>query len=161
METEETAEKEQLEFAEEVLTKMLSLMGFPSSIEIKKRDNIVILSVEGCTDSSRLIGKEGHTLEEMQFIINRIVYKKFGQRTNMLIDVDGYRERRLEQLRQQAFDAASQVKQEGNEVVLNPMNSFERRTVHMALADDEEVLTESINYDVVTGQKCVKIFPAQ
>ena len=163
METEETFEfkKEHIEFAEEVLTKILSLMGLASPIEIKKRDDVVILSVEGSSSPSRLIGKDGHTLDSLQFIMNRIMYKKFGRRINISIDVGGYRERRNRHLQEQAEQAARQAKQTGEPVVLPPMNALERRIVHMALADDTEVDTESINHDRITDLKCVQISPVQ
>lgn len=152
---------EQIVFAEEILRKMLLFMGFSHSIEIKKRDDNIMLCIEGCDDASRLIGKDGHVLDSIQILLNVIIYKKLQERSSTIIDVDGYREHRQQRLKQQAQKAANEAISSGNPAVLEPMTALERRIVHLELADNEAVTTESIDHNPATGLKRVQISPKE
>ena len=150
---------EQTKFAEEILTQMLELMGFKFSLEIKKRDDNIMLCVEGCDDSSRIIGKEGHVLDSLQALLSLIIYRKTGERTNIIVDVGGYREEQTQKLKRLAEDAASEASETGYPVVLDPMNPMERRIVHMTLAERGDVETESIYPEPGSRLKSVQISP--
>jgi len=151
---------DQTQFAEDVLKEMLSILGFKFSLEIKRRDDNIMLCIEGCDEASRLIGKEGHVLDSLQLLLSLIIYRKLKQRSNILVDVGGYREHRKQQLQQEAEQAAAEATETGAPVVLEPMNAMDRRIVHMALADRNDVTTESINHDYRTGLKSVQVSPA-
>jgi spoIIIJ-associated protein len=150
---------EQIKIAEEILTEMLELMDFKFALEIKQRDDNTMLCVEGCDDSSRLIGKEGHVLDSLQALLSLIIYRKTGERTNILVDVDGYRENQREKLKCLAEDAAKEAAETGYPVVLEPMNPMERRIVHMTLAERGDVETESIYPEPGSRIKSVQISP--
>lgn len=150
---------EQTQVAEEILTEMLELMGFKFSLEIKKRDDNIMLCVEGCEDSSRIIGKEGHVLDSLQTLLSLIIYRKTGERTNILVDVGGYRENQREKLKRMAEEAAAEAVETGYPVVLDPMNPMERRIVHMTLAERGDVETESIYPEPGSRLKSVQISP--
>ena len=96
-------------------------------------------------DPGIMIGKHGHTLDAIQYLVNMIVNKEKDQETQKLyvVDIDDYRKRREDSLRKYAQEKAEIVKQRGNAVALYFMNSIERRLVHLSLKEDPEVTTYS------------------
>lgn len=96
-------------------------------------------------DPGIMIGKHGHTLDAIQYLVNMIVNKEKDQETQKLyvVDIDGYRQRREDSLRKYAQEKAEIVKQRGNAVALYFMNSIERRLVHLSLKEDPDVTTYS------------------
>jgi len=96
-------------------------------------------------DPGIMIGKHGHTLDAIQYLVNMIVNKGKDQETQRLyvVDIDGYRQRREDSLRKYAQEKAEIVKKRGNAVALYFMNSIERRLVHLSLKEDPEVTTYS------------------
>lgn len=96
-------------------------------------------------DPGIMIGKHGHTLDAIQYLVNMIVNKEKDQETQKLyvVDIDGYRQRREDSLRKYAQEKAEIVKKRGNAVALYFMNSIERRLVHLSLKEDPEVTTYS------------------
>ncbi|MBF8268095.1 MAG: protein jag [Dehalococcoidia bacterium] len=98
------------------------------------------MDVEG-EDSGLLIGRRGETLRALQFMVNLLVGRRVPGR--VIIDVEGYRERRYASLRTLAIRVAERVAATGRSITLEPMPSNERRVIHMALADHPGVATES------------------
>jgi len=94
-------------------------------------------------DLGALIGYHGETLSSLQLFLNVSIGRKLGQWQRILVDIGGYREERGEKLKQVARRAADRARFLQNPVTLNPMPSFERRLVHMALSKDDAVKTES------------------
>lgn len=95
-------------------------------------------------ESGRLIGRGGHTLAALEYLTNTIVNKdQEGKHVRITLDVGGYRRRRDDRLRQDAQKAAQKVLRSGIAVELDPMNAAERRVVHMSLAEQAGVMTES------------------
>jgi spoIIIJ-associated protein len=90
-----------------------------------------------------LIGRRGETLAALQLIVNMILSRRLKRRAAVTVDVEGYRRRREEDLHRMAQRIAAQVKSSGQPFTLEPMQPGERRIVHMALADDPRVRTES------------------
>jgi spoIIIJ-associated protein len=98
------------------------------------------MDVEG-EDSGLLIGRRGETLRALQFIANLLVGRRVEGR--VIIDVEGYLERRYASLRTLAVRVAERVAATGRSITMEPMASSERRAIHMALADHAQVTTES------------------
>jgi spoIIIJ-associated protein len=96
-------------------------------------------------DPGIIIGKHGHTLDAIQYLVNMVVNKEKGQNTQKLyvVDIDGYRKRREESLQKYAREKAELAKRKGDAVALYFMNSIERRLVHLALKEDPDVMTYS------------------
>lgn len=137
--------------ARDVLETLLDLMEIPASIaplsemiteEETGESAGVTLNIEG-EDLGILIGRRGQTLACLQYIVKLIV----GHRTKVwrpiIIDIEGYKQRRSDALQALAWRMAEQVKAKGTAVVMEPMSAFDRRTIHLALAEDLEVTTES------------------
>jgi spoIIIJ-associated protein len=103
---------------------------------------IVTLNVEG-DDLGILIGRRGQTLASLQHIVRLIVAHKAKARVPIVIDVEGYKQRRYEALQALARRMAEQVKERGRSFALEPMPAYERRIIHLTLADNPDVTTES------------------
>ncbi|MBI3359850.1 MAG: protein jag [Chloroflexi bacterium] len=103
----------------------------------------LVLNVRG-DDLGQLIGRRGETLAALQYIVRVIVAKQMGAYLNVVVDVEGYKSRREQQLRQIAQRMAEQATARGRTVVLEPMPPNERRLIHVALRDHPGVRTESV-----------------
>ncbi len=143
--------------AEELLGRILEGIGVSAQIEIRRREDRLVLCIEGCSEAGRIIGKDGNILHQIQYLLNLMIMKKLKTRMNVVVDVGGYRERRRQKLINQASDAAGKVKRKGKPVVLEPMHAADRRIVHLALRDDPLIETSSVNEDRETGMKSVRI----
>lgn len=95
-------------------------------------------------DSGLLIGRRGQTLQSLQFIVNLIVRKDFGEDVRVVLDVEHYRQRREASLRDMATKVAARVAQTGRAITLEPMTAADRRVIHLALANYPGVVTESV-----------------
>ncbi len=150
-------QSEEIEFSESILRNILTGMQITARIEIRHREEGLILNIENCPEAGRLIGKDGKILHTIQFLLNLILNKKFKGRRKIIIDVGNYRERRKRKLVQQAKDTAALVKRARKPVVLEPMYAPDRRIIHITLQDDPSIQTVSINEDEETGMKSVQI----
>jgi spoIIIJ-associated protein len=130
----------------EVLEKILSLLDFPATVEEHKLDNDLLLEVK-LEDSGRLIGRQGQTLADLQYITNRIVFQQDATSPKVTVDVGGYRLQAREALVKKAKDAADKVRRWGEPVELEAMGSFDRRIIHHAFKDDPDVETHSVEVD--------------
>lgn len=101
------------------------------------------VDIEG-DDLGALIGHRGETLSALQYIARLIISKELGETVNLVVDVEGYKARRAQQLTALAKRMAEQAIQRGRTVALEPMPPNERRIVHLALRDHPEVYTESV-----------------
>ena len=101
-----------------------------------------VFDLEG-EDAGLLIGRRGETLKTLQFLVRYMVSRRLDERVNLLIDVEGYQERRHSALRNMARRVASRVSDTGRSIALEPMPPNERRIVHVALSDHPGVFTES------------------
>jgi spoIIIJ-associated protein len=103
---------------------------------------VVTLNVKG-DDLGILIGRRGQTLASLQHIVRLMVAHKAKARVPIVIDVEGYKQRRYEALQALARRMAEQVKERGRSFALEPMPAYERRIIHLTLADSPDVTTES------------------
>ncbi len=130
----------------EVLEKILALLDFPATVEEQKLDDIFLLDVK-TEESGRLIGRQGQTLADLQYITNRILFQQDATAPKVMVDVGGYRLQAREALVKKAKDAADKVRRWGEPVELEPMGSFDRRIIHHTFKDDPDVETHSVEVD--------------
>ena len=124
---------------------LLEKMGFAAEVESTPGDPPVLnISATGDQDMAALIGSRGDTLRQFGFLVSSMLGRRLDQSVRIVIDVDNYRLRREESIRDLAMEAADAVRETGRTVTLRVMPGHERRIVHLALADDEEVHTYSI-----------------
>jgi spoIIIJ-associated protein len=129
----------------EVLRELLSHMGIEATVVVREPEDKelpVVLDVQG-EDLGILIGRQGETLRDLQYVTRLIVSRKLQRWVNILVDVGGYKKRRERILTELAERMAQRVIAEGRPVTLEPMPAHERRIVHMALRDHRSVTTES------------------
>jgi spoIIIJ-associated protein len=150
------AERATLDTAKTVLEEMLGLMGLAGSVEIASGGDTARLNVKG-DDLGALIGRRGEKLASLQHIVNLIVGRREGQHHRIAIDVENYRGRREEQLRDVADRAAKRVIQSGKIIQLEAMPAIERRIVHMALLENPKVRTQSVG---VEPNRRIVVLPA-
>ena len=109
---------------------------------VNKNDGTVTFKLHGA-DMGILIGKHGQTLDSLQYLTNLVANKNSADRVRVIIDVEDYRDRRVETLNRLAYRLADKVKRSGERVALEPMNPHERKIIHMALQNDRRVTTLS------------------
>lgn len=130
----------------DVLRKLLHHMGVPAQVVVREPDqgeaSAIVLDVTG-DNLGILIGRQGETLRDLQYIARLIVSRKLQRWVNLVVDVGGYKRRRERILTQLAGRMAERVVAEGRPVALEPMPAHERRIVHIALRGHQLVRTES------------------
>lgn len=124
------------------LEEILRMMGIEATVEAWQEDGYIHLNANG-PDMGIIIGRQGQTLDSLQFIVNLIVNKNRSERLRIIIDAESYRERRKATLSQMAEKLAGKAAASGQDVVLSAMTPFERRVIHTTLQDHEEVETFS------------------
>jgi spoIIIJ-associated protein len=142
-------EKQNLKITKTVVEELLERMRVKAKIEPRyvepedeKDRRVILVDIQG-NDLSILIGRRSETLNALQYISSLIISKEAGKWVPMMIDVQGYRERRNRQLRQLGRRMAEQALQTGRRQVLEPMPANERRIIHLELRDHPQVFTES------------------
>jgi spoIIIJ-associated protein len=150
------AERATVDEAKGILEELLRLMELPGSVEVTMGTEAAKLNVVG-DDLGVLIGRRGEKLASLQHIVNLIVARREGQLNRIMVDVENYRGRREDQLRDVADRAAKRVAQSGKIIQLEAMPAMERRIVHLALAEHESVRTQSVG---VEPNRRVVILPA-
>ena len=129
-----------------ILEKILGTLGFVATVEEHKLGGDLLLDVK-TDESGRLIGRQGQTLTDLQYLVNRILFQGDQTAPKIMVDVGGYRLQAREALVKKALEAAEKVRHWGDAVELEPLNAFDRRTVHQALKDDPDIETHSIEVD--------------
>ena len=136
----EEAEK----LSSELLDYFLSSMGVVADTYIREDSNSSKISfeIEG-EDSALLIGKRGETLQSIQFLVRMITSRQLGRKSNIYIDIEDYRRRRMRTLRNIARNIAKEVLDTGEERILEPMSPVDRRIIHVTLSKNPKIITES------------------
>ena len=129
-----------------VLVSLLEKMDVEADVTVDDRPGMEGLEIEGA-ELGALIGRGGENLVALQQIVSAITSKSVGHTVHVPVDVEGYRKRREDQLREIARRVASRVKTTGQAVTLEPMLAFERRIVHLAVQEQPGIKTESVGMD--------------
>lgn len=135
----------------------MELLGFTATVEEHDMEDGILLDVK-TEDSGRLIGRQGQTLADLQYIANRLLFQQDPAAPKIMVDVGGYRAQAREALVKKAKDAAEKVRRWGDVVELEPMSAFDRRIIHQALKDDPGVETASVEVEG-TEKKAILLRP--
>ena len=151
--------EEQADAAADFLEELLARMDIDAIAEPNTHEGHMYVDiVDGAEDDmSLLIGRHGQTLEAIQEITRMVVGRRLDQRIRVIVDVEDFRKRREARLEEDAREIAERVRDSRQEESLEPMNSYERKLVHDAVADIEGVETESRGVD---PERYVVIVPA-
>jgi spoIIIJ-associated protein len=139
------------------LEQLLNLLGFPATVEEHHMEDGVLLDVK-TEDSGRLIGRQGQTLSDLQYITNRLLFQLDPSAPKIMVDVSGYRAQAREALVKKAKEAAEKVRRWGDVVELEPLSAFDRRIIHQALKDDPTIETHSVEVEG-TEKKAILLRP--
>jgi spoIIIJ-associated protein len=146
---------EEVDTARTVVEEILSRMGMEATVEVAAGDDAVLAELDG-PDAGRLIGRQGQTLDALQYVINRMI-RDPEDRAPVYLDVAGYRARRKEMLEAMALRLADKAIAERRPVTVEPMSPRDRRTMHVVLAKVPGVTTRSRGEG---EDRQLQIFPA-
>ena len=142
------ASPEALEAARSILAQLMVHLGYDVEVEVLTGEtNRLNVTAEHGPDRDALgalIGRKGERLSALQHLVNLMLSKQMGEWTRVLVDVEDYRGRRERQLRELATKAAARVVETGRMLQLEPMPALERRWVHLALRERDDVVTQSV-----------------
>jgi spoIIIJ-associated protein len=141
--------------AADFLEELLDIADLDGDIDMDVDGDRAAVSIVG-GDLKHLVGSEGNVLEALQELTRLAVYRETGERSRLMLDVDGYRAARRKELVQVAEDAIEKVRASGESVPLDPMSPFERKVVHDTVAD-AGLVSESEGED---ARRHVVILPA-
>ena len=139
------------------LQKLLELLGFSAAVEEHRLEEGLLLDVK-TEDSGRLIGRQGQTLSDLQYIANRLLFQQDPSAPKIMVDVSGYRAQARDALVKKAKEAAEKVRRWGDVVELEPLSAFDRRIIHQALKDDPTIETHSVEVEG-TDKKAILLRP--
>ncbi len=140
----------------DLLYEVVTRMGFQDvEIEWEEREDHVRYFVEGA-ELGALIGRHGSTLEALQYLVGVINSRRGLVEHKIIVDIEGYRERRESRLRRLAQRTANEALREGQEIALEPMSAGDRRVIHLALSTNASVTTFSEGDD---PDRCVIVAP--
>ncbi|PKN04662.1 MAG: hypothetical protein CVU74_05755 [Deltaproteobacteria bacterium HGW-Deltaproteobacteria-9] len=128
--------------ARELLSGILNKMTFECQVTAAETDDMIILSITG-NESGLLIGRRGQNLDALQYILNKSVNKADSERKMIVVDSEEYRKRREESLLGMAQRIREKVKKTQKPLSLSHMNAHDRRIIHLALQEDEDLITKS------------------
>jgi spoIIIJ-associated protein len=137
-----------------LLTAVIPAVAGDAHVTVTESPGALEASVEG-SDLGLLIGRHGHTIDALQYLANAMMHRH-GHPVEVIIDAQGYRERRERTLHDVAVTAAVEARESGRPVSLEPMTSAERKIVHLRLKEFEGVRTESEGSE---PNRCVVVLP--
>jgi len=128
--------------AKQFLREVTAAMNLPLTVNTTLKDKQLLVNLTG-DDMGILIGKRGQTLDSLQYLVNLVVNKGSAPYISVTLDTENYRQRRKETLESLAINLAKKVKATHRNVVLEPMNPYERRIIHAILQNHRYVTTYS------------------
>jgi len=135
---------EEMEAIRADIAKILELMGCPSEISMEQDQNNKVHAKITGEFVDIIVGPEGQTLDGLQYVLRKIITRKFPQKVLFSLDAAGFRENRMGELQERAVRLAQEVKETGKTRTIPAINPAERRMVHMALQDDTDIRSRSV-----------------
>ena len=132
-----------ISFIKDTVSEITKNMGAEANLEVRRRENNISITILS-DNNSILIGKNGKNVAALQLLIRQMVNSKLNSPLGIVIDVGNYKEKRAKNIENLAKRLAREAYKTKTEVTMDSMNSYERRIVHEALADDKYVYTESV-----------------
>ena len=126
-----------------LVSRIASALGIEASLDVEEGKDTITVTVSGA-DVSALLGHQGKTIDAVQYLLNVIHYRAYGEaKKDVVVDADGYRERQRATLEALADEIAARVRESGTAEELEPMTSVERKIVHLRLKEAAGVATSS------------------
>jgi spoIIIJ-associated protein len=131
-----------VETATRILDTMLGQLGLAATIEVQETHDGPCLQIQS-PDSKTIIGRDGDRLDDIQYLVNRILRRQFPKAERVKVDCEHFRTIREDQMAEEIREVAARVKETGKSHQLRPLNAYYRRMVHNLLIDDPEIETHS------------------
>lgn len=153
------------ERAKEILAEILKHVDLPTVIESEAKNDHIYLNIIS-NGSGLLIGKRGKTLQALQYLVSKILQRETKENLSVVVDTENYRSKREESLTELAQQLCDKVKRSRRPLTTGPMNAQDRRIIHLALKEDQDVRTKSkgegnlrrvVIYPVKKGKKSQKV----
>ncbi len=128
---------------DEVLKQIISLLGFDLAVESSHENDAQVLNLHG-KDAGLLIGKQGQTIDALQYLLNKMLSKDAGEKMQVVLDCEGYRDKRKAFLTDVAARLKERVQKTGKSSYTDMLNAADRRIIHVTLQNDPLVRTKSI-----------------
>lgn len=128
----------------ELTQTLLRLMGYPLAVTTSVQGNKVTAHISAEGQSAEIIGRDGSTLDAIQYLLRKIISQRFPEKIVLALDAGNYREDRQKELEELALEMARRVKETGKSEVMSALNPAERRIVHVTLQDDPTIRSSSI-----------------
>lgn len=130
-------------FVKDFTQKIIDAMGFMSVTKVVSYSgNEILLDIKS-DEVGRIIGKEGNTINSLQFLVRNALQRKIEKNCNVILDANNYRDRRREALEKKAERAAKSAIEKNREIKMGPMCAFDRRILHLTLENNSEIVTFS------------------
>ena len=145
-ETAKKRAKKEVKIVEEIADSLFSLLKVKASLAVSedKENDAILINITSDDAAGLLIGNRGETLNSIQIIIGMIYRKQTGEWKRILVDVANWREKQKDRLTQLAQQTAERVKSSGQPQPLYNLSASQRRVIHLTLAKDKEIKTESV-----------------
>ena len=129
---------DEADIAADYLEGLLDIVDYEGDIELGVRNNrpMVQIVADDDSDIKHLIGRHGEVVDALQQLTRLAVQQKTGERSHLIVDVDGFLKRKRQHLRDVALDAVDEVRETGEPVNLKPMNSFEHKVIHDVVREE-------------------------
>lgn len=127
----------------QILQELIALLDFDLTVESSIENGFEVLNLRG-KDAGLLIGKQGQTINALQYLLNKMLSKVAGEKIQVVLDCEGYRERRKAYLTEMAMRLKERAQKTGRSFYTDLLNSADRRAIHLALQNDPVVKTKSI-----------------
>ena len=129
---------DEADIAADYLEGLLDIVDYEGDIELGVRNNrpMVQIVADDDSDIKHLIGRHGEVVDALQQLTRLAVQQKTGERSHLIVDVDGFLKRKRQHQRDVALDAVDEVRETGEPVNLKPMNSFERKVIHDVVREE-------------------------
>ena len=134
---------EALDAVQQDVTRLLELMGYPSTVTVELKNQAVLCKISG-EHQDALTGQDGRTLDSLQYLLRKMTAQLLPERTKLSLEVGDYREQRMEALKEQVLELAAKVREDGMTQAVPALNPSERRMVHILLQEDKEVRSRSV-----------------
>ncbi len=129
--------------ARALVAQVVAALELAATVDVREDEEQVVVTCSG-PDVGLLIGRHGRTIDSVQYLLNAIAHRAYGdERKEVVVDAAGYRERRRATLEALAVRVAERVRESGRAEELEPMTAVERKVVHLRLKDAEGVTTTS------------------
>eukprot|EP01156_Anaeramoeba_ignava_P011110 Anaeramoba_ignava/a482007_15.p2 GENE.a482007_15~~a482007_15.p2 ORF type:complete len:255 (-),score=43.57 a482007_15:89-853(-) len=132
-----------LDYGKNALKSIVDAISDNAEIDAKKKGDKYLFEISG-GDSGVLIGKRGQTLEAIQYLLEKMINKKSKNRLRVMVDIEGYLDKRKNNLKQMAQRMAEKAKRIKKPVTIGQMNAHDRRIVHIHLKDEQGIRTQSV-----------------